>query len=114
MVIGSNTTPHFLPIWIANDAGLFQAHGVAVDLKFVSGGQVLMASLISGQAPVVAVGGAMKREKQDKPYVAAEQFAIAKDALAAKNEKLRDFDVKAIMDSSLLKSAVDRGLAGRT
>lgn len=293
----SNKTPHFLPIWIANDSGLFQQNGLNVDLKFVSGGQVLMASLVSGEAPIGAVGGseamsaaaggadvaviailvpyspwslyvpasvtsaeqlkgqrvgvvtaggsadiaaraglpkiglaadrdvtiaatgstenlnsalengavqgamltppysfifqnkgfhalfdlveqklpsadtgivvqrayltnhrptvqryvdaiveAIKREKQDKPYavtvlkkymeldddvaagktydyfstlirpwvpyVATEQFAVARDSLAAKNDKLRDFDVNTIIDNSLLKSAVDRGLAG--
>jgi hypothetical protein len=46
------------------------------------------------------------------PYVTAEQFAVAKEALAAKNEKLRTFDVNTIIDNSLLKSAADRGLAG--
>src|SRR4051794_27101524 len=53
----SNTTPSVTPLWVAKDAGLFEKTGVNVDLTLISGGQVLMASLISGQTPIGLVGG---------------------------------------------------------
>lgn len=44
------------------------------------------------------------------PYPQPEQFADAKAVLGAKNEKVRNFDVASILDSSFVKSAADRKL----
>jgi len=44
------------------------------------------------------------------PYPEPEQFAPAKAVLGAKNEKVRNFDVASILDSSFVKSAADRKL----
>ena len=53
----SNVTPSFLPMWVAKEAGIFEQNGLDVEPQLISGGQVLMASLISGQTPIGTVGG---------------------------------------------------------
>jgi ABC-type nitrate/sulfonate/bicarbonate transport system substrate-binding protein len=45
-----------------------------------------------------------------QPYASLDQFELPLKQLAAKNEKARGFDVNTIIDSSFIKSAVDRGL----
>jgi len=45
------------------------------------------------------------------PYAQVEHFADSVKVLGEKNEKIRTFDVRKILDESLVKSAVDRGLA---
>ncbi len=45
------------------------------------------------------------------PYARVEHFADSVKVLGEKNEKIRTFDVRKILDESLVKSAVDRGLA---
>lgn len=44
------------------------------------------------------------------PYPQPEQFADAKAVLGARNEKVRNFDVASILDSSFVKNAADRKL----
>jgi NitT/TauT family transport system substrate-binding protein len=45
-----------------------------------------------------------------QPYATMDQFELPIKQLASKNEKAKDFDVNTIIDSSFVKSAVDRGL----
>jgi NitT/TauT family transport system substrate-binding protein len=45
-----------------------------------------------------------------QPYPTAEQFALPLAQLASKNENANGFDVSKILDPSLVRSAVDRGL----
>jgi NitT/TauT family transport system substrate-binding protein len=42
--------------WIAKEAGLFNKHGLDVDLLFTGGGRA-MTSLLGGDTPIVTVGG---------------------------------------------------------
>ncbi len=44
------------------------------------------------------------------PYPKVEQFADAKNVLGAKSEKVRNYDVAALLDSTFVKSAADRNL----
>lgn len=53
----SNNVPHFLPLWIAKDAGIFDQYNLDVDVQLISGGQVLMASIVAGQTPIGVLGG---------------------------------------------------------
>ncbi|HLQ34162.1 MAG TPA: hypothetical protein VK457_15865 [Chloroflexota bacterium] len=44
------------------------------------------------------------------PTIKTEDFADAVTVLAETNPKVKDFDVKKIIDNSLVQSAVERGL----
>jgi len=46
------------------------------------------------------------------PYIRPEHMADAVEVLSAKNPKVRDFDVKKLLDNSFVKCAADRGLQG--
>lgn len=46
-----------VPIWVTKDAGLFEKHGLDVELMFVEGGSRNMAALIAGDVPIAHLGG---------------------------------------------------------
>lgn len=48
--------PHFLPIWIARDAGLFSKHGLDVEIIFMRGGALITMGIISGELQLSGVG----------------------------------------------------------
>lgn len=46
-----------LPIWVTKDAGLFEKHGLDVELMFVEGGSRNMAALVAGDVVIAHLGG---------------------------------------------------------
>ena len=50
---------------------------------------------------------------KEPPSVVPEQFADTLSALAANNPKMKDVDVKSIIDPSFIQNAVDKGFAAR-
>ena len=46
-----------VPIWITKDAGLFEKHGLDVELPFIEGGAKAMAALVAGDVPIAQLGG---------------------------------------------------------
>ncbi len=46
-----------VPIWVTKDAGLFEKHGLDVELMFVEGGSRNMAALIAGDVALAHLGG---------------------------------------------------------
>jgi NitT/TauT family transport system substrate-binding protein len=50
---------------------------------------------------------------KEPPSVVPEQFADTLSALGANNPKMKDVDVKSIIDPSFIQNAVDRGFAAR-
>lgn len=47
------------------------------------------------------------------PALAPEQFADTLAALAPNNPKVKDVDIKSMIDTSFIQSAVDKGLAAQ-
>jgi NitT/TauT family transport system substrate-binding protein len=45
------------PIWITKEAGIFEKHGLDVELLFIPGGPTAAAALLSGAVPITVVGG---------------------------------------------------------
>jgi len=43
------TPPHFLPVWVAKDIGLFSKHGLDVEVIFMRGGALITMGVISGE-----------------------------------------------------------------
>lgn len=52
----SNIAPTILPLWVALDAGIFEKHGLDVDMQYVASATSVPA-VISGQMQVAEVGG---------------------------------------------------------
>src|SRR4029434_1245965 len=48
--------PHFLPIWLAKDAGLFSKHGLDVEVIFMRGGSLITVGIMSGELQLSGVG----------------------------------------------------------
>src|SRR5512145_3567699 len=47
----------FAPIWITREAGLFNKHGLDVNLIFIPGGPTAVASMLAGEVQAVAMAG---------------------------------------------------------
>src|SRR5262245_45180903 len=48
--------PHFLPIWLAKDAGIFSKHGLDVEVIFMRGGSLVTVGIMSGELQLSGVG----------------------------------------------------------
>jgi len=48
--------PHFLPIWLARDAGIFSKHGLDVEIIFMRGGALITMGILSGELQLSGVG----------------------------------------------------------
>ena len=48
--------PHFLPIWLAKDAGIFSKHGLEVEVIFMRGGSLITVGIMSGELQLSGVG----------------------------------------------------------
>jgi NitT/TauT family transport system substrate-binding protein len=48
--------PHFLPIWLAKDAGIFAKHGLDVEVIFMRGGALITMGILSGELQLSGVG----------------------------------------------------------
>src|SRR5258708_432203 len=46
-----------IPIWVAEDAGIFRKNGLEVDQQLISGAAASMATLISGKVQLGNLGG---------------------------------------------------------
>jgi NitT/TauT family transport system substrate-binding protein len=55
IVAYSNVSPTILPLWIAQQTGLFEKHGLDVDLQYVASA-TSVAALVSGQMQLATVG----------------------------------------------------------
>jgi len=53
----SNLSGSTAPIWITKEAGLFEKHGLEVELAFIEGGAKTMAVLLAGEAQIAQLGG---------------------------------------------------------
>jgi NitT/TauT family transport system substrate-binding protein len=51
----SNISPTILPLWVAKETGVFEKHGLDVDLQYVASATTV-AAVISGQMQVATVG----------------------------------------------------------
>lgn len=47
----------FAPIWITKDAGIFQKHGLDVNLIFIPGGPTAAAAMLAGEVQAAAMAG---------------------------------------------------------
>jgi NitT/TauT family transport system substrate-binding protein len=50
------TPPHFLPIWVAKDIGLFSKQGLDVEVIFMRGGALITMGVISGELQLSGIG----------------------------------------------------------
>ncbi len=48
--------PHFLPVWLARDAGIFSKHGLDVEIIFMRGGALITLGILSGELQLSGVG----------------------------------------------------------
>src|SRR5713226_4733118 len=48
--------PHFLPIWLAKDTGIFSKHGLDVEVIFMRGGALITMGILSGELQLSGVG----------------------------------------------------------
>jgi len=48
--------PHFLPIWLARDTGIFSKHGLEVEIIFMRGGALITMGILSGELQLSGVG----------------------------------------------------------
>src|SRR5437762_12661976 len=53
-----------VPIWITKDAGLFEKHGLDVELHFIEGGAKAVAALVEGDVPIAQMGGTLVDSSQ--------------------------------------------------
>jgi NitT/TauT family transport system substrate-binding protein len=44
------------PLWVAQDAGLFQKHGLDVELVFIEGGTTAVQAAMAGEVPIITTG----------------------------------------------------------
>src|SRR5215207_720887 len=47
-----------IPVWVAQDAGFFEAQGLDVELVFIESGSKALQTLLAGEAPLGAIGAA--------------------------------------------------------
>jgi ABC-type glycerol-3-phosphate transport system substrate-binding protein len=67
-------------------------------------------SILALTTILAACGGGATAPASTASSPATEDFADAVTVLAETNPKVKDFDVKKIIDNSLVQSAVERGL----
>jgi ABC-type nitrate/sulfonate/bicarbonate transport system substrate-binding protein len=48
--------PHFLPIWLAKDAGLFKKYGLAVEVIYMRGGSLITMGILNGELQLSGAG----------------------------------------------------------
>src|SRR5437762_10697548 len=48
--------PHFLPIWLAKDTGIFSKHGLDAEVIFMRGGALITTGILSGEFQLPGVG----------------------------------------------------------
>ena len=48
--------PHFLPIWLAKDAGLFKKHGIDVEVIYMRGGSLITMGILNGDLQISGAG----------------------------------------------------------
>jgi NitT/TauT family transport system substrate-binding protein len=48
--------PHFLPIWLAKDTGIFTKHGLETEVIFMRGGALITMGILSGELQLSGVG----------------------------------------------------------
>ncbi len=48
--------PHFLPIWLARDTGLFKKHGVDVEVIYMRGGSLITLGILNGDLQLSGAG----------------------------------------------------------
>ena len=48
--------PHFLPIWLARETGIFSKHGLDVEIIFMRGGALITMGILSGELQLSGVG----------------------------------------------------------
>ena len=48
--------PHFLPIWLARDTGIFSKHGLDVEIIFMRGSALITMGILSGELQLSGVG----------------------------------------------------------
>jgi NitT/TauT family transport system substrate-binding protein len=53
-----STPVHYLPIWVAKDAGLYGKHGLEVEVIWIRSGAMATMGILSGQMPLSGVGAA--------------------------------------------------------
>lgn len=53
-----NISGDFMPVWVAQEAGIYRKNGLDVDLISIDGGSRTMAAILSGDIQVGIVGGA--------------------------------------------------------
>ena len=59
--------PHFLPIWLAKDTGIFSKHGLDVEVIFMRGGALITMGILSGELQLSGVGEHVKYELHSPP-----------------------------------------------
>ena len=53
-----STPVHYLPIWVAKEAGLYGKHGIDVEVIWIRSGAMATMGILSGQMPLSGVGAA--------------------------------------------------------
>jgi NitT/TauT family transport system substrate-binding protein len=53
-----STPVHYLPVWLAKEAGLYSKHGLDVEVIWIRSGAMAMMAIVSGQLPLSGVGAA--------------------------------------------------------
>lgn len=53
----SNPIPESMALYVAKDAGVFEKHGLDVDVRLIAGGSTAMAAVVSGETPFSHLGG---------------------------------------------------------
>ena len=48
--------PHFLPVWLAKDTGIFTRHGLDVEVIFMRGGALITMGILSGELQLSGAG----------------------------------------------------------
>jgi NitT/TauT family transport system substrate-binding protein len=49
VVVGANPITDIAPLWVGEDAGIFEDHGIDLDIQTGGGGAALLPSIVSGQ-----------------------------------------------------------------
>jgi NitT/TauT family transport system substrate-binding protein len=48
--------PHFLPIWLARDAGIFKKHGIDIEIIYMRGGSLITMGILNGDLQLSGAG----------------------------------------------------------
>ena len=48
--------PHFLPIWLARDAGTFKKHGIEIEIIYMRGGSLITLGILNGDLQLSGAG----------------------------------------------------------